>query len=121
MKNEIIDYLRNHGSWFKMSISDVAWFLSTTEGEIRKWIAGLNLIAPPLTKIPADGEMKKGNLCFFYTVTPYFVFRDEMILLATALGRKSLPKGPAFKDRMQPIEEESSRFDARVKSLMRGP
>jgi ABC-type Fe3+-hydroxamate transport system substrate-binding protein len=119
MKSEILNYLCRLSEMFKMSIPDLAWFLRATEGEIRTVISDLNLVAPSLPRPPPFKKESASNVYHFYTFTPYFVWRDEIIVIAQILGKTKLRAGRDFEERMKPILAMHAEFEAAVKTSMK--
>lgn len=119
MKSDLLNYLRQLPEMFKMSIPDLEWFLDASEGEIRKEILDLNLIAPSLPRVPPYKEDRGSNILHFYTFTPYYVWRDEIIIIAEVLGKTKLFSGQDFGERMKPIQAMNAAFEASVKAHRR--
>ncbi len=118
MKSEVFNYLCQLSEMFKMSIPDLAWFLRATEGEIRTVISDLNLVAPSLPRPPPFKEEHASNVYHFYTFTPYFVWRDEIIIIAKTLGKTKLRTGRDFEERMKSILAAHADFESSVKASM---
>ncbi len=110
MKNEIRDFLRQEPEWFRMSIDDLCWFLDLTEREIRQAISDLKLLALPKTKVLTNSDRLEENVLHFYTFTPHKLYRDEILILAAAKGRKSLPRASDLDHRMAIVRNGFEQF-----------